>query len=776
MNIDTAYYRHRTCLRFILSFIVWLIPMLAHAQISPQKAERLAWDFLVSRFSDRPLPGLYRTDMPEEYGVHVFNIGEDNGFVLVSKSEGADIPVIGYSTSGRFDYSRMPPALKALLLTLKSNASETAPLLPGTYKTVAPILTTKWGQGKPYNQTIPQIDGQPTWTGCGATAMAQLVKYYRHPKRATGSVSYTTYTTNLHLEENLANITLDYDHLKDDYTLSYTAEEAIAVAELMRACGLAMKMDYGLDGSGAYIDDVKIALHRHFQYDCELIVKDDYWHPYDNEEWMSRIYEELQALRPILYLAQSADNGGHFFLLDGNDEAGMVHINWGWDGYCDGFFAFGAFNPDDEEISPDGFNFEHMMLVGIEPYDTFLPEDILTWSGTPSPTHFVGINGSAVLYAAHHFAPSELSLMGGNSIRSIEFAPGAEQGKYTLCIWRDKERKHLLMQQAVANFQPGIPNRIVLDEPFTIPFGEDLYIGYKVEDAQYGHPLGCDDGPANAGKGNLVGYNDQAFESLVNLVDVNYNFYIRAYTEKAEHITYTLKYEQPANGSLSIFTPEGTPVASNTTLRQGTILRIKVQPHENYQLNELTVNGESIPIEAYFSLDDNTTVAASMTPVAYTVTFDQPANGSLSLTANGQNISSGEELGYGTSITVVPLPDTGYEVDRVTVNGQELSQPYIFMLEAQSVVSALMKVKAGHCCAAPLAASYKVYPNPTTSGLTIEVPEEMVGQTARLCDLAGKVILSHRLQATTDCIHIGTVPVGTYLLRVGQFVLKVEKR
>ena len=143
MNIDTAYYRHRTCLRFILSFIVWLIPMLAHAQISPQKAERLAWDFLVSRFSDRPLPGLYRTDMPEEYGVHVFNIGEDNGFVLVSKSEGADIPVIGYSTSGRFDYSRMPPALKALLLTLKSNASETAPLLPGTYKTVAPILTTK---------------------------------------------------------------------------------------------------------------------------------------------------------------------------------------------------------------------------------------------------------------------------------------------------------------------------------------------------------------------------------------------------------------------------------------------------------------------------------------------------------------------------------------------------------------------------------------------------------------------------------------------------------
>ena len=47
---------------------------------------------------------------------------------------------------------------------------------------------------------------------------------------------------------------------------------------------------------------------------------------------------ELCASRPVLYAGYSTKGGGHEFVIDGYDEKGMFHVNWGWDGRDNGYF------------------------------------------------------------------------------------------------------------------------------------------------------------------------------------------------------------------------------------------------------------------------------------------------------------------------------------------------------------------------------------------------------------------------------------------------------
>ncbi len=39
--------------------------------------------------------------------------------------------------------------------------------------------------------------------------------------------------------------------------------------------------------------------------------------------------------------------GGHAFVCDGYRDDGCFHINWGWGGWCDGYFSLDVLNPDD---------------------------------------------------------------------------------------------------------------------------------------------------------------------------------------------------------------------------------------------------------------------------------------------------------------------------------------------------------------------------------------------------------------------------------------------
>lgn len=204
---------------------------------------------------------------------------------------------------------------------------------------VSPLVSCVWNQRSPYYNQCPVSGTQHCLTGCVATAMAQVMYYWKYPAEAPAMEAYTASVTGASVP-GLPGGPLDWDNMLDEYTTSATAQQQNAVAMLMRYCGQACKMSYGPSASGAYSDD-ELEGMKMFGYnaDAELLDRDDY----SAEEWNRMMLGQLESGCPILYGGVDADkNAGHAFVVDGYG-GGMYHINWGWSGSGNGYFLLDAF-------------------------------------------------------------------------------------------------------------------------------------------------------------------------------------------------------------------------------------------------------------------------------------------------------------------------------------------------------------------------------------------------------------------------------------------------
>ena len=224
---------------------------------------------------------------------------------------------------------------------------------PNKYPTqVGPLMTTKWDQDEPYNDLLPQsIYGGQCITGCVATAMAQVLHYYRVPVSGIGT--RTIYyphgnTSGTAITANFGDHVYDWDNMLDEYTYgNYNEAQVNAVATLMRDCGVAADMEYGgsnytENGSGAYSTEAAAGLRTYFGIADAQCLERDY---YNDADWMDEVYRALSEDGPIYYGGASYSSGGHAFVLHGYKSDGMVYVNWGWSGSDDGYYNIDLLNP-----------------------------------------------------------------------------------------------------------------------------------------------------------------------------------------------------------------------------------------------------------------------------------------------------------------------------------------------------------------------------------------------------------------------------------------------
>ena len=302
---------------------------------------------------------------------YIFNDGSD-GFVMVAGDYRIS-PILGYSTSSRFDTTGMPDNLRWWLrmyreeITQYLAQAETAgaDALWEAYReggstftlgatAVSPLVKTKWNQMYPYNNLCP-YDSKARYrcpSGCVATAMAQILKFWEYPKKGVGSHSFTHQKYG-NLSANFGNTTYDWAHMNNTYPSGSDTVSRMAVATLMYHCGVSVDMEYDTSGSGAvvympdrYVQyygfyDARTALKNYF--DCDTVLG-YYRSDYNLTNWTTLLKGELDAGRPILY-AGTGNAGGHAFVCDGYDNNGKFHINWGWGGTSDGYFGISALNP-----------------------------------------------------------------------------------------------------------------------------------------------------------------------------------------------------------------------------------------------------------------------------------------------------------------------------------------------------------------------------------------------------------------------------------------------
>jgi hypothetical protein len=319
---------------------------------------------------------------------YVYNVGANQGFIVVSGDD-ATKPILAYSDQAQFPATNIPTnvlywldfykseikfAQQCGLSTSVNDTTAVAKAKSATASVVVqPLLgNIKWDQSYPYNLLCPYNSTQKAHsvTGCVATAMAQLMKYYQWPVRGTGSFTYTD-GTNGSLTANFGNTTYDWSNMLDTYgpSVTSTAQQDTDVATLMYQCGVAVSMTYSPSGSFAAVSDAALALKNHFSYDADINLYSRQF--YNTTDWINMIKTELDASRPMLY---GGDNGteGHAFIADGYDSNDLFHFNWGWSGYYDGYYEVSVLNPPPSGStggSTGGFNQNQQIVTGIRKPD-----------------------------------------------------------------------------------------------------------------------------------------------------------------------------------------------------------------------------------------------------------------------------------------------------------------------------------------------------------------------------------------------------------------------
>lgn len=221
---------------------------------------------------------------------------------------------------------------------------------------VGPLLgKIMYDQGAPYNNQCPIIGGAHAVTGCVATAMAQVMRYYKYPAVGVGSSVYTG--TNGAVTFNYPDHPFDWVNILPNYSVvNYNAIQGDAVANLMLACGAAVNMHYDKDGSGSRLANAHRGMKENFLYkEAELTQLPGAPDPDLVEAYVDLFVEEFQAGRPILYASCPNSTSGHAFVLDGYKVVNgltYLHVNWGWSGHGNGWFLF-----TDMRSEPGGPNY-----------------------------------------------------------------------------------------------------------------------------------------------------------------------------------------------------------------------------------------------------------------------------------------------------------------------------------------------------------------------------------------------------------------------------------
>lgn len=297
---------------------------------------------------------------------YIFNDESNNAFVIVSGDDAA-YPIIGYSKESSFRLKDLGSNVqkwfegykKELRYIIQSKMPATIEiinewndLLNGPTKSmlqgeiVSPLLKTKWNQSPYYNALCPYDYNKSarSVTGCVATAMAQIMKYWNHPAKGVGSHSYVhpSYGT---LSANFSITNYNWSNMPNQVTSSNND-----VATLMYHCGVSVNMDYSPSGSGAWViseasqieNCSEFAFKEYFDYSESTIGLSR--SNYTESVWIQMLKDELDNQRPIMY-AGFGSGGGHAFVCDGYDTGNYFHFNWGWGGVYDGYFKINALNP-----------------------------------------------------------------------------------------------------------------------------------------------------------------------------------------------------------------------------------------------------------------------------------------------------------------------------------------------------------------------------------------------------------------------------------------------
>ena len=312
------------------------------------------------------------------------------GFVIVSADDRMR-PILGYSTESNFS-AQLPDGLRTFFENYKSGfvqmvenddvraeeavadwtrLAETGRLSDGkTNRGVGPLMTSVWNQTDLYNNMAPEdpasVYSGHCKSGCVANAMSQIMRFWEWPRHGQGGHGYdanTQYGNYGWQEANFEEATYRFELMPDFLDFASPQAEVDAVALLEFHAGVSVDMMYGANASGAYSDEVGPAMQEYFRYSSDW----DFRNKPSNSstQWENQLRSNLDGGMP-LYYSSSGPDGSHAYVLDGYDDNNMFHLNWGWAGFDNGWYAIDGFY-----LTFYSFPWSHHAIFNLHPVDEY---------------------------------------------------------------------------------------------------------------------------------------------------------------------------------------------------------------------------------------------------------------------------------------------------------------------------------------------------------------------------------------------------------------------
>ena len=321
-------------------------------------------------------------DGGEEYDdAFVINFSQGGGFAVVRDGDGQKI--VALSDNGNitpqkiFDDSDSLCSHYALYSTIRSalrtrSVSDTVHANLGIYNYLSydpdslhvttgewmlndyydPLVLVKWGQSYPFNTHKPIADTAYTHyynnkyrnhyaVGCGPLAMAQVMVTTGHPAYFVGNISSYPLAS-FRQTANYNNYSHYLYYTYDSYADSSIRVTMGKIADMLQLIGERAEVYY--TDNGTYTSYSKI-IPTLYSYDSSYYKNGDVRDPFDELDCETAIPLLLSIGEPMIIYGSS-----HIWVLDGlfdihrhlsNNQIERVklyHFNWGWNGYCDGYY------------------------------------------------------------------------------------------------------------------------------------------------------------------------------------------------------------------------------------------------------------------------------------------------------------------------------------------------------------------------------------------------------------------------------------------------------
>ena len=362
----------------ILACIFGLVQMWANPVTADQAREK-AGKFLNGRVAARarataPVQeSLTLAAVGDEESYFIFNVGNQDGYVVVSGEDDTE-EILAFADQGAIRPESMPDNMKAWMQEyasqikwLRENRDKASRSIEEDLVMSDVMLDferlARWGQDKPFNTYCPEINGELAVTGCGPTAMAQVLYYHKSP--AATIVEIPSHLDGI--SPVAAGTVIEWDKMGNTST---ECAKDDAAAWLSLYCGLALHATYKVEGdkkaTSVSLWNIPYAFAKYFGYSSSTMIKRN---DYSNSDWMRLIYNELKRGNPVIYRGLEQTDRKHIFLLEGY-SGGLFYVNWGSGNVANGFYRLSAL--DNYTLRADymgaiSYHSNQVAIVGLYP-------------------------------------------------------------------------------------------------------------------------------------------------------------------------------------------------------------------------------------------------------------------------------------------------------------------------------------------------------------------------------------------------------------------------